>query len=200
MERAEILERFINITRDCKETPNYKVIKERDPALLEAIFKKYGGYRAFCRANRIPEPKPTKQQRAFIKYSSRCSRRYYKNNRWSTLDLKTKEILESLGFIYNQDFFHNYKVPSARGRTYELDIFFPTILLAFENNGLFHNLGNGRERDREKAEWLKRYGIKVVFLESKEFNDSESLKLKIVNHIRERIKMYNVRVYPHVVL
>ena len=200
MKRAEILERFINLIKDYEETPNYKEVRKRDPALLEAIFRKYGGYRTFCRVNHIPEPKPTKQQRAFIRYSSRCSRRYYRNNRWSTLDLKTKEILESLGFIYNLDFYHNYRMPSARGRTYELDIFFPTILLVFENNGLFHNLGNSRERDREKAEWLKKYGIKVVFLESKEFNDLGSLKAKVVNHIRERMKMYNVRVYPHVVL
>jgi hypothetical protein len=177
-----MLEEKFNLLFPEKKTPHYATVKKKDPLLYEKIMLRYNGYRSFLRAIKRPMPKTSRRERAFIKYSSEVSRRYYLNC-WSSLEETTFAVLALLG--EEASFIHNFPFPSPKGSFYKLDFYDFERMLILEVDGVFHTaLPNQKARDEEKDKYLRSFGNRVLRLTSANFKDLRYLRDKISKFLR----------------
>jgi len=149
------------------EAPHYKVLKEKHPALFENIMRNWNGYRAFLRSIKMKAPTPTPREQAFINFSSICAKRYYANGEWSKFEKEIKPIIDKICLDLGLTYEHNFKFPSMKGKGYyKFDFYFffrnEPIKRRIECNGVFHNIGNTKERDKLIDEYLLKFGIQTL--------------------------------------
>lgn len=130
---------------------------------------KFNGYRAFLRSIKRTMPKTSRKERAFIRYSSQVSRRYYVNC-WSSLEEFVFAILAYLGEHGN--FIHNFPFPSPKGSFYKLDFYDFERGLIIEVDGVFHTaLPTQKIRDQERDKHLESYWNTILHVTSKDFKE-----------------------------
>jgi very-short-patch-repair endonuclease len=113
--RQRLKKIFISLFPDPHHSPRYQKVKKKDPFLYDMIMHRFNGYRAFLKAIKRPMPPTSAKERAFIKYSSNVSKRYYINC-WSTLEEYTFAALVLLNEENN--FIHNCPFPSKISKDY----------------------------------------------------------------------------------
>jgi len=171
--RQRLKKIFISLFPDPHHSPRYQKVKKKDPFLYDMIMHRFNGYRAFLKAIKRPMPPTSAKERAFIKYSSNVSKRYYINC-WSTLEEYTFAALVLLKEENN--FIHNCPFPSPKGSYYQLDFFDFDRMLLIEVDGIFHTAIPGqKERDAERDKYIGSFGIRILRLNSNDFKDLSHL-------------------------
>lgn len=177
MNRQAVYKRFASLFPDVKHSPRYQKVKKLDSFLYSEIMRIFNGYRAFLRAMKRPMPPTSKKEWAFIRYSSRVSRRYYENC-WSSLEEITFCLLELT--LPDNDFIHNFPWPSPKGSFYKLDFYSPRLHKVIEADGIYHTaLPTQRILDAAKDAYLKTFNVKVLRLNSNDFNNLPSAIKKV---------------------
>lgn len=118
-----------------------------------------------------------KQNKHFSGFARQIVKNYVSRGRWTPEELKVRDCLISLGYQFEKDFFHNFKVKQPSGYFW-LDFFFPRFNLVIEVNSFWHRLGGGPERDKRKLLFLRDKGFKVVELNVKDIHKLSSDVLK----------------------
>lgn len=186
--KERIAKRFISLYG--REAPPYREVKRDHPVLFKAIMKHWNGYRAFCRSLKIKPPKPTPKEQAFINYSSRAAKRYYKNNCWSTLELEAKPIVDRICTKLDISYVHNYEYPSMVNPkySYKFDFYFfkkgEPLMRRLEIDGIFHRVGGSKERDEEIDKYLAERGISTLRIKAEELG-STKVEEKIESWLKE---------------
>lgn len=97
------------------------------------------------------------------------------------------EILESVGFKKDKDFYHQYPVIDR----YVLDIAFDEELVNFELDGDSHKVRDKRKSDRERDEYLKSAGWDVYRINEDQFLSQtrfyKYLIYEIIKDYREKL-------------
>ncbi len=118
-----------------------------------------------------------KKNKHFSDFASRTVRNYASRGKWTPEELKVKECLISLGYQFERNFFHNFRVKQPSGYFW-LDFFFPHLNLVIEINSFWHTLGNGPQRDKRKSLFLTDKRFKVVELDVKDIQRLSNNTLK----------------------
>jgi len=118
-----------------------------------------------------------KLSRHFRKICSKIGRKPNRvQSKYSSLEQKVREFLESQGYIEGLDFIHNARVKRSmkkRSRYYWLDFYLPHEDLVIEvSPGLWHQRWDRPKSDKQKEAWLRDKGIRVVTItEAEEIED-----------------------------
>jgi len=117
----------------------------------------------------------------FRLFSKEVADSYYKNGKWSSLEVKMKQMLESLGLAEKEDYWHNFKLENpSQTHTYELDFFLPNFKLVIECDGkIWHGkMGDVEEKDKVRDDWLRTLGFKVLRFTGDEIQKEPETVLK----------------------
>lgn len=121
----------------------------------------------------LAKMKTRKQNKHFSNFARQIVKNYVSRGKWTPEELKVKDCLLFLGYKFEKDFFHNFKIKQPSGYFW-LDFFFPRLNLIIEINSFWHRLGKGSERDKRKLLYLKDKGFKVVKLNVKDIHKLSS--------------------------
>jgi len=150
---------FRKIKKRLGRTPMSKELTEiGHEGLRHAIFRKFGDYSAFLFEGRFGIPKPVlgkSRKSNFALLASEAAIRYRQNGEWSSSEIKLKNILEKMGLLENLDYWHNFKVLSPLKGEYKLDFYLPRWKTVIECDSFWHDIGESRERDKLRDEWIK---------------------------------------------
>lgn len=187
MERKWLIQNFNKYYPKTKRTPKHQTVKKEHSYLYDNIIKRFNGYRSFLRAAKRKMPPTSAKERAFIKYSSNVSRRYFENE-WSSLE---ERAFWALGVLGEEDrFIHNCPFPSPSGHMYKLDFFDIDRKIVIEVDGVYHTaLPTQKEKDNEKDAYLEKFGIRVLRLDSNDFKDLRTIHAKISQFIMEKYEI-----------
>jgi len=118
--------------------------------------------------------------------ASQAALNYYKNNKWSPLEILFSQKLKAVGIELGRHYLHNYPIFNPEtGRFYEIDFLFfsPTYkkkATAVEiSPKVWHkNLGKTEEKDRKKKELLEKLGFRVVILTGEDIEQIRKIWFK----------------------
>lgn len=125
--------------------------------------------------------------------AKKAARFYYDHDKWSSLELGFKLILEGEDIIEKRDYIHNYEIPNGlytkngKEGKFELDFYFPTIKTAIElNPGIWHiHLGKTEKKDARKWTQIEKLNILPLFINDITDKKLKELAIRIGNDLDE---------------
>jgi len=179
--KEECIQEFKSLKKQLNRTPMLKeLVKFNKEGLKRDILHNFGSFSEFLREAKISIPKPIKgrnREDNFALLASEAAIRYQLLGKWSKSELKVKKILEKLGLTENLDYWHNFKIKSPLGGIFELDFYLPKWKLVLECDSFWHDIGESKEKDLLRDEWVKeKLGCKVIRF--KRFNQKSLARIR----------------------
>jgi len=188
--KEKILEEFGKIVSSLERTPMSKELNELGyEGLRHAIFRNFGTYSEFLLAGNFQVPSPAfgeSRKNNFMKLASKAAIIYYQNGKWSSSEIKMKNILDDLGLIENIDYFHNFEILSPLRGRYKLDFYLPRFQLVIECDSFWHTIGESKERDSLRDEWI----LQKLNCKTLRFNKFTKERLEEISKYLEKILNY----------
>lgn len=123
------------------------------------------------------------RKRWFRIKAARAMLNYEANDKWSSLEMKMRSILESMNLELEEDYWHNFKLHNEDQSGYfAIDFLFPDYRLVAEVDGSIWHEGLGepvKDKDDRRDAWLKKLGFEIIRFDEKRVNDTEFVKEKI---------------------
>lgn len=130
-----------------------------------------------------------KRSENFSKFVKGVMERYIKAGKYTPEEKVFESILLEVGLKKDEDFYHNYKFKSDRGRYFWVDFFLPKWNLIVEIDGrIWHRFfKQAIEKDMRRDSWLKSMGFEIIRIDSEKLRgnikDVDEVKSIIYNKL-----------------
>lgn len=188
--KEESLKEFRILKRNLHRTPMLLELSGLGkPGLKRDILKHWGSFSEFLKEGRLGKPKPKKgsqNSENFRRLASEAAIRYHQKGKWSKSEEKIKRILEEeIGLVEETDFWHNFRLKSPLGGTFEIDFYLPRFKICLEADSFWHSLGESKAKDNLKDIWIKEK-LNCDTLRFEKFNQKALARIRKI--LKERLR------------
>ncbi|MEM4483054.1 MAG: DUF559 domain-containing protein [Candidatus Methanomethylicia archaeon] len=126
-----------------------------------------------------------KRSENFSKFVKGVMERYVKAGKYTPEEKVFENILLEAGLKRDEDFYHNYKFKSDRGRYFWVDFFLPKWNLIVEiDGGIWHKFfKQAMEKDMRRDSWLRSFGFEIIRIDSEKLRGS----IESINEVKSMI-------------